>query len=116
MAKPRGETASFNVLTPRDTSLVIYDDIHQFLPEVCQPTQPAGEMAQKQMKLWELAAAEDQRVFSPYVWAIKLVMDAKVYEAHAGLTQYTSQRKRKFVYARRPLTTRGCLGTITRRT
>ena len=38
-------------------------------------------MAQKQMKLWELAAAENQRVFSPYVWAVKLVLDAKVSQA-----------------------------------
>ena len=35
-------------------------------------------MAQPHMKLWELAASEDNRVFSPYVWAVKLVLDAKV--------------------------------------
>ena len=41
--------------------------------------QPQREpMAQPHIKLWELAASDDDRVFSPYVWAVKLVLDAKV--------------------------------------
>ena len=44
----------------------------------------------KQMKLWELVAAEDNRGFSPYVWKIKLVLDAKVRQC----SKTTVQRER----------------------
>ncbi len=37
----------------------------------------------QQLKLWELAGAEDGRVFSPFAWRVRLVL------AHKGL-QYQS--------------------------
>ena len=50
--------------------------IHKQVEAILQPQREP--MAQPHMKLWELAASDDDRVFSPYVWAVKLVLDAKV--------------------------------------
>lgn len=47
---------------------------------------------QKTLRLWELAGAEPKRVFSPYVWRVRLVLAHKGIEYESKTWRYNDKQ------------------------